>query len=80
MPKLQPKPAHKLRAVMLTLLAASLIGCATTSQPPVAVCPANPPPPALSEPMPQETYSASAQRLISIWRQSLTGTPQTPAR
>ena len=80
MPKLPPKPAPKLRAVMLMPLVLSLIGCATTSQPPVAVCPANPPPPALSEPMPQETYSASAQRLISIWRQSLTGTPQTPAR
>ena len=80
MPKLLPKPAPKLPAVMLTLLVLSLTGCATTSQPPVAVCPANPPPPALSEPMPQETYSASAQRLISTWRQSLTGTPQTPAR
>ena len=78
--KLPPKPAPWLRAVMLMPLVLSLIGCATTSQPPVAVCPANPPPPALSEPMPQETYSASAQRLISIWRQSLTGTPQTPAR
>ena len=66
--------------LMLIALALSLIGCATSSPPPVAVCPANPPPPALSEPMPQETYSASAQRLISIWRQSLTGTPQTPAR
>ena len=80
MPKLPLKPAPWLRAVMLMPLVLSLIGCATTSQPPVAVCPANPPPPALSEPMPQETYSASAQRLISIWRQSLTGTPQTPAR
>ena len=80
MPNLLPRPAPWLRAVMPMLLALSLIGCATPSPQPVAVCPANPPPPALSEPMPQETYSASAQRLISIWRQSLTGTPQTPAR
>ena len=80
MPKLLPKPAPKLPAVMPMLLVLSLTGCATPSPQPVAVCPANPPPPALSEPMPQETYSASAQRLISIWRQSLTGTPQTPAR
>ena len=80
MPKLQPKPAHKLRAVMLTLLAASLTGCATQSAPVQAVCPANPPPPALSEPMPQETYSASAQRLIRSWREQLTPTPQMPAR
>ena len=80
MPKLLPKPAPKLPAVMPMLLVLSLTGCATPSPQPVAVCPANPPPPALSEPMPQETYSASAQRLISIWRQSLTATPQTPAR
>ena len=80
MPKLPLKPAHKLRAVMLTLLAASLIGCATPSPQPLAVCPANPPPPALSEPMPAVSYSLSAQQRISIWRQSLTGTPQTPAR
>ena len=80
MPKLPLKPAPWLRAVMLMPLVLSLIGCATTSQPPLAVCPANPPPPALSEPMPQETYSASAQRLISTWRQSLTATPATPAR
>ena len=80
MPKLLPKPAPKLPAVMPMLLVLSLTGCATPSPQPVAVCPANPPPPALSEPIPQETYSASAQRLISIWRQSLTGTPQTPAR
>ena len=78
--KLPPKPAHKLPAAMLTALALSLTGCATTSAPPVAVCPANPPPPALSEPMPRETYSASAQQRIQSWRQSLTGTPATPAR
>ena len=80
MPKLPPKPAPFPRVVMPMLLAASLTACATTSQPPVAVCPANPPPPALSEPMPQETYSASAQQRIQTWRQSLTGTPATPAR
>ena len=77
MPKLLPKPAPKLRAVMLTLLAASLTGCATQSAPVQVVCPANPPPPALSEPIPQETYSASAQRRISTWRQSLTASTPT---
>ena len=80
MPKLLPKPAPKLPAVMLTLLVLSLTGCAAPSVSPLAVCPANPPPPALSEPMPQETYSASAQQRIQSWRQSLTATPQTPAR
>ena len=77
---MQPRNAPKLHALMLTALAASLIGCATPSAPPQVVCPANPPPPALSEPMPQETYSASAQQRIQSWRQSLTGTPATPAR
>ena len=62
--KLPLKPAPWLRAVMLTLLVLSLTACATPSAPPVAVCPANPPPPALSEPMPRETYSASAQQRI----------------
>ena len=79
MPKLPPKPAPRLPAAMLTLLAASLTGCATTSAPAVAVCPANPAPPALSEPIPAVSYSASAQQRIQSWRQSLTGTPQTPA-
>jgi len=80
MPKLPLKPAPWLRAVMPMLLALSLIGCATPSPQPVVVCPANPPPPALSEPMPAQTYSASAQQRISTWRQSLTATPTTPAR
>ena len=80
MPKLPQRHALRLPAAMLMLLALSLIGCATPSPQPVVVCPANPPPPALSEPMPRETYSASAQRLISTWRQSLTVTPATPAR
>ena len=80
MPNLLPRPAPWLRAVMLMPLVLSLIGCATTSQPPVAVCPANPPPPALSEPMPAVSYSLSAQQRIQTWRQSLTATPTTPAR
>ena len=80
MPKLPPKPAPKLPAVMPMLLALSLTGCAAPSASPAVVCPANPPPPALSEPMPRETYSASAQQRIQTWRQSLTGTPATPAR
>ncbi len=78
MPKLLPKPAPKLPAVMLTLLVLSLTGCATTSAPPVVVCPVNPPAPALQEPMPPATYSLSAQRLIKSWREQLTATPTTP--
>ena len=78
--KLPPKHAPKLPAVMLTLLALSLIGCAAPSASPAVVCPANPPPPALSEPMPAVSYSLSAQQRIQTWRQSLTATPTTPAR
>jgi hypothetical protein len=80
MPKPLPKPAPRWPAVMLTALVLSLTGCATTSAPPVAVCPANPPAPALSEPMPPVSYSLSAQELISAWRASLTATQTTPAR
>lgn len=78
--KLPPRPAPWLLAAMPMLLVLSLTGCATPPAPPVAVCPANPPPPALSEPIPAVSYSLSAQQRIQSWRQSLTGTPQTPAR
>ena len=74
-----PPCAPWLRAAMPMLLAASLSGCATPSAPVQVVCPANLPAPALQEPMPQETYSASAQRLIRSWREQLTPTPQMPA-
>ena len=77
MPKLLPKPAPKWPAAMLTVLVVSLTGCATPSAPPVAVCPANPPAPALSEPIPQGSYSLSAQELIKGWRKSLTGSTPT---
>lgn len=69
--------APRLPALMLIALVLSLTGCATTSVPPVAVCPANPPPPALSEPMPPVSYSLSAQERIKGWRKSLTGSTPT---
>ena len=80
MPKPLPKPASRWPAVMLTALVLSSTGCATPSAPPVAVCPANPQPPALSEPMLAVSYSLSAQQRIQTWRQSLTATPTTPGR
>ena len=80
MPKPLPKPAPLLRAAMPMLLAASLTGCATPSAPPVAACPANPPAPALSEPIPPVSYSLSAQELIKGWRKSLTGSTPTGER
>ena len=69
--------APKLLGLMLIALVLSLIGCATTSAPPVAVCPVNPPAPALSEPMPPVSYSLSAQERIKGWRKSLTGSTPT---
>ena len=80
MPKLPPKPAPKWPAVMLTALVLSLTGCATPSPPPVAECPANLPPPALSEPMPQGSYSERVRLKLKSWHESLTPTQTTPAR
>ena len=77
MPKPLPKPAPRWPAVMLTALVLSSTGCATPSAPPVAVCPVNPPAPALSEPMPPVSYSLSAQERIKGWRKSLTGSTPT---
>ena len=72
-----PPCAPLLRAAMPMLLGLSLTACATPPAPPVAVCPANPPAPALSEPMPPVSYSLSAQELINGWRKSLTGSTPT---
>ena len=80
MPKLLPKPAPKWPAAMLTVLVVSLTGCATPSAPPVAVCPANPPAPALSEPIPQGSYSERVRLKLKSWHESLTPTQTTPAR
>jgi hypothetical protein len=77
---MQPKPAPKLPAAMLIALALNLTACATPPAPPVAVCPANPPPPALQEPIPQVSYSLRAQELIWTWHGMLTTTPTMPAR
>ena len=58
------------------LLALSLTGCATTLPPPSA-CPTLPAPPAVSSPIPPESYSATAHWHISTWRSRLTATPPT---
>lgn len=61
---------------LLSLLAASLGGCATTCPPPPE--PVFPPKPALVEPLPLVTYSLSAQTDTEQWRRKLTVTPATP--
>lgn len=64
-------------AVIWTALALSLTGCATRSVPP---CPelVLPQPPALSEPIPPESYSLRVQRSFKTWQEKLIATPVTP--
>ena len=62
-------------ALMLLPLVVLLTACGATLPKSAASCPALPPAPAVSEPIPSQTYSASAQRDIQIWRERLTGTP-----
>lgn len=69
--------APRLPAMMLIALALSSTGCASNSVPPVADCPANPPAPALSQPMPAVSYSLSVQASFKAWREKLTGTQPT---
>ena len=75
-----PRNAPKSLGLMLIVLALSLTACATPPEPPVVVCPANPPPPALSEPIPQGSYSERVRLKLKSWHESLTPTPMTPAR
>jgi len=76
----KPLTAPAWRGAMLTALALSLIGCATTSpQPEPMPCPAVPAPPVTAEPLPQSTYSLSAAQLIKAWRERLTATRETSA-
>ncbi len=70
--------ARPLLVLTLILLGLALLGCATPSAPAPCVCPAIPPAPALSEPIPSVSYSLNAAGLIKTWREKLTGTPATP--
>ena len=72
-----PLPAKWLCAVIVIVLIANLSACATRS---AVICPEPvlPAMPALSEPIPPESYSLHVQRLLSKWEAALIGTPQTP--
>ena len=63
--------------LLLLVLGTSLVGCASPS-PVLQDRPVLPPAPALSEPIPQESYSANVQRLLQTWREKLIGTLATP--
>lgn len=62
-------------AAMLLALALSLPGCATNLPPPTPSLPVLPARPSLTEPLPLQTYSSSAQADMARWRRRLTDTP-----
>lgn len=66
-----PPPVRMAFGLLLMVLAGLLAGCATNSPPSLPA--ANPAQPRLSEPLPSESYSDSARRLIESWRSALTG-------
>ena len=69
--------ARLLYAVTLTVPVMLLTACAHNQTPP---CKAPEPPmmPALSQPMPKQSYSLSAQQSFKRWQGMLTDTPATP--
>jgi len=74
MPKSNPPRAPRLPALLLLLPLLLAAGCATTS-PPVCEPAKNPPPPALSTPLPSVDYSESARLTIEAWRKQLKAMP-----
>ena len=67
-----PPPVKIACALTLLVLLTLCAGCATPSTPPNSAARV-PAPPRLSEPLPSESYSQKAQRLIESWRASVTG-------
>jgi hypothetical protein len=65
-----PYPVRLGFLLTLLVLVTLLAGCATQSPPDQP--PKNPQPPQLSEPMPTESYSSKALRLIENWLQRAT--------
>lgn len=66
-----PPPVKLACGLTLLVLMTLLAGCATPS-PPVTPS-SNPARPTLSEPLPEESYSSKAQRLIDSWLSPATG-------
>ena len=71
---MQPKPARRSCAPMLTALALSLTACASNPPMPPVESPRLPPPPSLSTPLPSVSYSLTAAGDIKAWRLQLMGT------
>lgn len=71
---MMPDNVKPLYAATLTLLLASLMGCAHNSPTPPAALPTLPPPPSLSTPLPSVDYSLTAAGNIKSWQQRLQAT------
>ncbi len=65
---MKPEPVKFPCAVIVMLLALSLMGCATKPPTPPAASLQLPPPPSLSTPLPSTSYSLSAAEAIKNWR------------
>lgn len=64
--------------ILLPVLLLSVSGCSTLSaSPQVVQCPAIPERPALSQPIPSQTYSDRVQQKFKSWHEQLIATPQT---
>lgn len=61
-------------SLMLLLPVLLLAACGTSSPRPEGALPRIPQPPSLTTPIPQQTYSRSAQEDIQRWQKRLTGT------
>lgn len=73
-----PPPVRIGCVLLLLVLAASLMGCATTSAPPTNM-PSNPEPPPSALPPQPPNYSQSAREAISTWRKRLIEQTAKPA-
>ena len=69
--------ARLLYAATLIPLGLSLTACAHNQTPPCSA-PAAVTMPAISQPLPKQSYSLSAQQSFKRWQGMLTDTPQTP--
>jgi len=69
-----PAPVKLFCAATLTLLVLNLTACASKLPTPPDDLPQLPPPPSLSTPLPQTSYSLSAAEAIKSWRAKLMGT------
>lgn len=73
----RPSCGKRRNVLLLSVLLLSLVGCATSSPPSVAVCPRLPKPPSVTTPTPLEDYSETARTVIRGWQNELNNMPST---